>query len=385
MKPWIYFDNAATSRHKPAGVYEAIEKFFREINCNPGRGAYSLALEAGRHILEARSLLAKFFNVPKPNQVIFTANITQALNTAIKGLLRPGDHVLTTGMEHNAVARPLTWMRDNCGIEFDAVPCSKEGLLEPGDVIKFARRNTKLLVSTHASNVTGTIIPITELGLIAKEREWFFVIDAAQTAGVLPVDFQAANADVLAFTGHKHLLGPMGTGGFCISLRAAEHAYPLVTGGTGSISDREYQPDFLPDKFESGTLNAPGVAGLAAGVNHLIQIGLEKIRAHELELTGYFRQGLEQIGAITVYGPGKPELATGTISINIAQRDNADLSFQLDDQFGIMTRPGLHCAPWAHQTISTFPGGTLRFSLGIYNTKDEIDFALKALKALRQT
>ncbi|MEW6660978.1 MAG: aminotransferase class V-fold PLP-dependent enzyme [Bacillota bacterium] len=383
MKPYIYFDNAATSRQKPAGVYQAIETFFREVNCNPGRGAYSLALEAGRHILEARSLLAKFFNVPKPNQVIFTANVTQALNTAIKGLLRPGDHVLTTSMEHNAVARPLTWMRDNWGIEFDAVPCSKEGLLDPGDVVKLARRNTKLLVCTHASNVTGSIIPIVELGAIAKERGWYFVIDAAQTAGALPIDFQAANADVLAFTGHKHLLGPMGTGGFCISLRAAEHAYPLVTGGTGSISDREYQPDFLPDKFESGTLNVPGIAGLAAGVNHLLQVGLETIRAHELLLTEYFRQGLERMDGITVYGPREPRLATGTISINMVQRDNADLSFQLDDQFGIMTRPGLHCAPWAHQTIGTFPMGTLRFSLGVYNTTEEVDFALKALTALK--
>ncbi|MDS1029236.1 aminotransferase class V-fold PLP-dependent enzyme [Bacillota bacterium LX-D] len=377
----VYVDNAATSQAKPPSVLQAIEYYFKEINSNPGRGGYELSLEAGRKVLEARETLARFFNVPNPNQIIFTSNITEALNTAIQGLLQPNDHVLITGLEHNAVVRPLKFL-EKIGVSYSIIPTSREGLIEPSSVEKVLQPNTKMIVATHASNVAGTIVPLKEIGEIAAAHGLYFVIDTAQTAGCLPLDFQNLKASVLAFTGHKHLLGPMGIGGFCVREDVAEIMRPLYVGGTGSISDQDVQPDFLPDKFESGTLNTLGIVGLAAAVEYISKVGLDKIREREIILTKYLLEGLLELPEITVYGPRNPQLQTGTIALNAAQMDNAELCYVLDQQFKIMTRPGLHCAPLAHKTLGTFPEGALRISIGHYTTEQEIAYVLDSLKKI---
>lgn len=380
----VYLDNAATSRRKPTAVWQAMEEFFREVNCNPGRGGYELSLEAGRRVMEARETVAKFFQVEHPNQVVFTPNITVALNQAIKGLLSPGDHVLITGLEHNAVVRPLAALAKERGVTYSVIPTSPQGLIDPQQVEREIRPNTKMMVATHASNVVGTIVPLEELGQIAHEHGLYFIIDTAQTAGCMPLDFNRLQASVLAFTGHKHLLGPMGIGGFCVRSDVAQKMRPLYEGGTGSISHQEEQPDFLPDKFESGTLNTLGIVGLGAALKYLEEQGLEKIRTREKELTGYLLDGLRQLPGVVIYGPQDPELQTGTVAINLKQVDNAELCFVLDQKFGIMTRPGLHCAPLAHKTIGTFPEGALRLSLGHFTTKEELDYVLESLDRICQ-
>lgn len=382
MKGEVYLDNAATSRPKPDGVLKAINDYYTKIGCSPGRGGYECSLKAGRIVLETRLALANLFNVPSPEQIIFTHNVTYSLNYALKGLLTEGDHVITTSMEHNSVVRPLRGLEKACIIEVDFISCDKQGILDPADVEKAIKKNTKMLVITHASNVTGTLMPISELGQIAAAHNLFYVIDTAQTAGVYNLDFQTLNADVLAFTGHKGLMGPPGTGGFAISRRAAKVMQPLVEGGTGSISDREYQPDFLPDKFESGTMNTPGLAGLKAGIDFIRLEGLDKIRKHELKLCTRFLEGLKEIAGVRVHGPGDASLQTSTVSISAEGYDMGELSFSLDDRYGIMTRSGLHCSPLAHKTIGTYPEGTLRFSIGYFNTEDDIDYALASLQEL---
>lgn len=380
----VYMDNAATSQRKPETVLKAMEQFFKEINCNPGRGGYELSLEAGRRVIEARAALAGFFSAEDPCQVIFTPNITVALNIALKGLLTQGDHVLITGLEHNAVVRPLTALSKERGITYTVLPADSRGIVDPDALILAVRPNTKMLVATHASNVCGTIVPLEEMGKLAKEYGLYFVIDSAQTAGCFPLDFEGLNASVLAFTGHKHLLGPMGIGGFCVKKEVAERMKPLYEGGTGSISDREEQPGFLPDKFESGTLNTLGIVGLGAAVEYLRSVGVDKIRAKEMELTGKLLNGLRELPGITIYGPQDPRLQTGTVALNMHGIDNAELCYVLDQNFGIMTRPGLHCAPLAHKTLGTFPEGVLRLSLGHFTTEEDIDYVLDCLRKVCQ-
>ncbi|MEW6724661.1 MAG: aminotransferase class V-fold PLP-dependent enzyme [Bacillota bacterium] len=382
MKPRVYFDAAATSRQKPPSVLAAVHECLAEIGCSPGRGGYECALDAGRLVLETRLAVAGLFNVPAPEQVVFTHNITYALNMAIKGLLRPGDHVVTTAMEHNAVVRPLCGLAQRAQVSTTFVPCDRQGRLDPADVAAAIRPNTRLLVATHASNVTGTIMPLAELGRVARESGAFFAADTAQTAGVCDLDFQALGLDVLAFTGHKGLLGLPGTGGFAVSRRAAEAMVPLIEGGTGSLSDRELQPDFLPDRFESGTMNTPGLAGLRAGIAFLQQEGLARVRRHEQELTARLLEGLTQLPGVTVHGPGDTRQQTATVSITVDGWDLGELAFVLDDRFGIMTRSGLHCAPLAHQTIGTYPAGTLRLSLGYFNTVGEVEYVVESLGRL---
>jgi len=378
----IYLDHAATSRPKPEEVYRAVDHFLREVGCNPGRGGYELSLEAGRHLLHARHLVADFLHVPQAKRVVFGANTTQCLNLALKGLLRPGDHALITGMEHNAVLRPLTWLKTHREVTYSVIPCSPQGLLDPAGAAQLIGPRTRAIIATHASNVTGTIMPLAELGALARAHGLYLVVDAAQTAGFMPIDFTALQADVLAFPGHKHLLGPMGTGGCCLSARAAGEMEPLIQGGTGSSSDLADQPDFLPDKFESGTPNMPGIAGLAAGITYLTDFGLEAAYRQETLLTAYFLEGLATLKGVVIHGPRDARLQTGTISVTVEGLDMAQLSFRLDSQFGVMTRPGLHCAPLAHRTLGTFPEGTLRFSLGYATTRDDIDYTLEALKTL---
>jgi len=378
----LYFDNAATSHPKPEVTWKAMEHYLKHVGCNPGRGGYAGSIEAGKIIFAARERLKTLFNAPSEKQVIFTPNVTYALNFAIKGLLSPGDHVILSSMEHNSVVRPLRFMEKHCGVELSIVPCDRTGRLSPDDVRRVLRKNTKMVVLTHASNVTGTILPVEEIAAAVRETEAFFVLDTAQTAGVLSIDFQALGLDFLAFTGHKALYGPPGTGGFVVSERAAEGLIPLVQGGTGSKSDQEEQPDFLPDKFEAGTVNTVGIAGLGAGVQFVLDTGLAKIREHERNLTELFLTGIKEIPGVRVYGPEQMDERVATVSLTLNGADLGEVAARLEAEYGIMVRSGLHCSPLAHKTIGTFPTGTLRFSFGYFNTEEEVQTAVKALHTL---
>lgn len=378
----IYLDNAASSQKKPATVLKAMTDYLSNIGCSPGRGGYDCSLKAGRIVLETRLAIAELFNVPSPEQIIFTHNITHALNYAIKGLVKTGEHVITTSMEHNSVIRPLKSLEKEHKIEVSYLKCNRQGLLDPQELEQAIKDNTKIVVLTQASNVTGSLMPIARLASIARQKGLSLILDTAQTAGLYEIDFTELAIDVLCFTGHKSLMGPTGTGGFALTKKTAAQMSPLIEGGTGSISDQEYQPDFLPDKFESGTLNTVGLAGLKAGVEFIRKAGLTKIREHELSLTGRLLAGLEKIRKIQVHGPKDISLQTPTISISVAGFDLGELSYILDQRYGIMTRSGLHCAPLAHKTIGTFPEGTLRFSIGYDNTVAEIDYVLKSLREI---
>ncbi len=378
----VYLDNAATSHKKPEQVKKAIFNYYENIGCSPGRGGYRDSIKAGRLILEARTKLASFFNVPKPRQIIFTHNVTYALNMGLKGILKQNDHVITTTMEHNSVLRPLKGLEEKGIIKVDYIQCASDGTLDPNKIRNYIKDNTKLIVITYASNVTGTLMPVKKISDIAYDSDLYFLLDTAQAAGAYQIDFQELKTDFLAFTGHKGLMGPPGTGGFAVSKKMAENMDSLIEGGTGSISDKEYQPKFLPDKFESGTMNTPGIAGLKAGIEFIEKKGLKNIRKHELELTEMFIEGLKRIEKVKIYGPDDINKQAPTISISIESKDLGQISYLLDDKFGIMTRSGLHCAPLAHKTIGTFPEGTLRFSIGYFNTEDEIKYTLEKLKKL---
>jgi cysteine desulfurase family protein len=376
----IYFDNAATSRPKPDETYRAMDRFNRLIGGSPGRSGHRLSIEAGRIVLDAREGLARLFGVNDPFRIIFAKNATEALNLATAGLLKPGDHVITSGMEHNSVMRPL---RDLVAeeVEVTVVGCSAEGELDWCAVEAAIKLNTRAIYLTHASNVTGTIMPVREVGKIARNRGIIFCVDAAQTAGMLPIDVSEMQVDLLAFTGHKSLYGPQGTGGLYIRAGLEESIRPLLAGGTGSQSEYEHQPDFMPDKFESGTLNTVGIAWLGAGVAFVQAHGGE-IRATESRITKLFLDGLKSIHGVNLYGPGDPDRQIPVVSFNIDGVSPSEAALALDERFGIMSRPGLHCAPAAHRTIGTFPGGTVRFSFGYFNTESEIDHALEAITCL---
>jgi len=378
----IYLDNAATSFPKPPQVVEAIVHFLTEIGANAGRSGHRLSIEAGRIVYETREALAELFNISDPLRIVFGHNVTEMINLVLTGFLRPGDHVVTSSMEHNSVMRPLRALERE-GVEVSVVQCSREGFLDPADLEKALRPNTRLIVLNHASNVTGTILPVKEAGWIARQRGIFLLVDAAQTAGAYPIDAEADGIDFLAFTGHKGLFGPTGTGGLYIGPRVPlEELKPLKRGGTGSRSELEEQPDFLPDKYESGTQNAAGLAGLGAGVRFILERGVEEIRRHEMELTALLLEGLSSIERVKLYGPADLSMRVGIISFNIEGMEPSDVALALDVEFGIMCRPGLHCAPSAHRTIGTFPKGTVRFSVGFFNTKEDVEKAIEAVKKL---
>lgn len=378
----IYFDNAATSWPKPPCVGEAMMRFMREAGANPGRGSHHLALEAGRAVYRAREAVARIANMPNPLRVVFTANVTEALNLALRGLLQPGHHVVTSSIEHNAVMRPLRALERD-GVSVTVVPCSPTGRLDPADVRAALRPETALIVLNHASNVIGTLTPLAEVGTIAREHGIPFLVDTAQTAGAVPLDMAAMQIDLLAFTGHKALLGPMGTGGLILAEGFDEaRLEPLVRGGTGSNSEWEEQPSFLPDKFESGTPNAVGLAGLEASVNWVLERSVETIRAHEMALTALLLDGLAEIPGVTLYGPRDPTLQVATVSWNIEGLDPGLVGLRLEEEFGILCRVGLHCSPAAHRTIGTYPKGTVRFGLGAMNTQEEVLEAIKAVYTL---
>ena len=378
----IYLDNAATSHPKPEGVIQAMVAFMREIGANPGRSGHRLSIEAGRVIFETREKVAGLFGIRDSSRVVFGQNATEAINLGLKGLLRRGDHVITTSMEHNSVMRPLRALgRD--GVEITVVSCSREGFLDPEEVRRVIRKNTRMVVLNHGSNVVGTLIPLAEVGEICRNYGILFFVDAAQTAGVIPIHMEREKIDLLAFTGHKAFFGPQGTGGLVIGERVNERKMePLKRGGTGSRSELEEQPDFLPDLCESGTPNSVGLAGLRAGLDFLLGLGLEKIREHERKLTEMLIRGLLEIPEAIVYGSKDAEKQCATVSFNLEGWAPSDLSFRLDEEFGILTRVGLHCAPSAHRTIGTFPDGTVRLSMSYLNTEEEIGQTIQAIKQL---
>lgn len=376
----VYLDNAATSYPKPVQVYEAVYKFMRDVGASSGRGAYRRALEADRVIFDTRKYLARLFNISDPARIIFTLNVTESINLALKGLLNPGDHVVTTSMEHNAVWRCLKVMEQSGIIELTSVPCSKQGLLDPSRLMGSIRHNTKMIVMLHASNVTGTIMPVAEIGRLARAKNICLLVDTAQTAGVYPIDVQDMNIDLLAFTGHKGLLGPQGTGGLYI--REGFLPRPLKEGGTGSHSILERQPDELPDRYEPGTPNVPGLAGLAASVKYILEEGIEKIRRHEEELTACAIERLKTINGLTLYGPLNPDLSMAVLSFNLSHWRPEELAHRLDMDWGIMVRAGLHCSPCAHWTIGTLDRGTVRAGLGYFNKQQDIEHLGRALEKL---
>jgi len=378
----IYFDNAATSWPKPPGVTEAMLHFMQDVGANPGRSGHRLSIEAGRIVYSAREAVAELVNAPDPLRVVFGPNVTEALNLALSGLLQPGDHIITSSMEHNSMMRPLRAL-ERRGVRVTVVQCTKEGFLAPGDVEAAIQPSTGMIALNHASNVVGTLLPIAEVGHIARRHGLLFLVDAAQTAGAYPIDVQADGIDLLAFTGHKSLYGPMGTGGLVIGERVeVVQLEPLKRGGTGSHSEYEEQPGFLPDKLESGTVNAVGLAGLAAGIRWIRERGVEAIRDHEVELTQRLIAGLSDIPAVTVYGGLDATRQTATVSFNIQGMEPSEVGLRLDEEYGIMCRVGLHCAPLAHRTVGTFPVGTVRFGLGAFNTLQEVDAALHAVREL---
>lgn len=387
----IYFDNAATSWPKPPEVAEAMVAFLENVGANPGRSGHRRSVAAGRLVYLAREAVAELFGAPDPLRVVFGANVTDALNLALHGYLRPGDHVVTSSMEHNSVMRPLRALeagrslgvRHDERIELTVVPCTPDGFLDPARLEAALRPNTALIVLNHASNVCGSLLPVAEAGAIARRHECLLLVDAAQTAGAYPIDVEAMQIDLLAFTGHKALFGPTGTGGLVIGERVdVARLRPLRQGGTGSRSEREEQPDFLPDLCESGTPNAVGLAGLLAGVRWVQAQGVAAIRRREMALTRRLLDGLGEIRGVTVYGGRDPERQVATVAFKVAGVTPSDVGLRLDDEHGIMSRVGLHCAPAAHRTMGTFPEGTVRFGLGAFNTEAEVDVALAAVTAI---
>ena len=383
----IYFDNAATSWPKPPAVAEAMTHFIKEVGANPGRAAHRQAVESGRIVYGAREAVCELFHAPDPLRLVWCKNVTEALNLVLCGMLHPGDHVVTSSMEHNSMMRPLRALegpgQSSEGVEVTVAGCSPQGMLDPASVEAAIRPNTRLVALNHASNVVGTLLPVAEVGALCRERGLLLLVDAAQTGGAYPLDMQADQIDLLGFTGHKSLGGPMGTGGLIVGERVDEtELNPLIRGGTGSRSEHELQPDFLPDMCESGTPNVVGLAGLEAGVRWVLERGVGAIRAHEVALTRTLIDELRSIPGVTVYGTLDAELQTATVSFTAAGMATSEMGLRLDDEYGIMCRVGLHCAPAAHKTIGTFPGGTVRFGLSGFNTMDEVDTALAAVEAL---
>lgn len=380
----IYLDQASTSFPKAPGTAEAMSRFITECGCNIARGGYAGAYSAEELVFDTRTLVKQLFGGGDEKNVVFTKNVTESLNILLKGFLRPGDHVLVSSMEHNAVMRPLVQLEKQ-GIRFTRVPCAADGSMDPADAEALIEPATRAVVMLHASNVCGTVLPAAEIGAMCRARGIRFILDTAQTAGILPVGMDDLGADAIAFTGHKGLLGPQGTGGILIREDMAAETKPLIAGGTGSISHTEEMPDFLPDRFEAGTLNLPGITGLNAALSWLLARPEGSIRAHELKLTERFLRKMEELekeGLIRVIGKHGTEGRVGVVSVVPIHMDAAELAFLLDERYGIATRVGLHCAPAAHRTMGTWPAGTVRFSFGVFNTEAEADEAAEAVTAL---
>ena len=375
----IYFDNAATTFPKPESVYEAVNQCLRNYCANPGRGGHKLSLQSSRVIYDTREKLANLFKVDRSERIIFTANATDSINLALKGLLKEGDHVITTSMEHNSVIRPLKAL-ESAGVESTIVNCNMQGEVELDCVEKAIRSNTKLIITTHASNVVGTLLPIKEIGTLARKKEILYMVDAAQTAGVYEINVVEEKIDILVGTGHKSLYGIQGVGFLYVGERAS--LSEVKQGGTGSKSELLVQPDLWPDKFESGTHNTPGIAALGAGIDFISSVGINNIRVHEEGLAAYFLKALETIDSIKIYGTKDASKQAPVISLNVGDLGSTEISYMLDSEYDIATRPALHCSPLAHITTNSLEQGTVRFSFGFFNTKDEIDKAVYALSSI---
>ena len=376
----IYLDNAATSFPKPEGVSDRMKFYLDCVGANVNRSVYTAAQEAGLVTLTLRQRLARLFRFPEPpTHVILTPGATAALNMLISGLLRPGDHCIVSSMEHNAVMRPLLRLP---GVEVSRIPCDSRGFADVDALPGLFRENTRLVLVAHGSNVCGAVQDAAAIGRICAARGVPFALDAAQTAGHLPIDFQALGLSALAVPGHKGLLGPGGVGALLLRDELAQRLTPLIAGGTGSASDSEYLPPYLPDRFESGTANLPGYYGWEAALRFVEDRGVAALRRHEMALCTRFLDGLADIEHLRLVGPRDPERRVGVISVDFLRRDNAEMAYELETRYGILTRCGLHCAPSAHKALGTFPQGTVRFSLGWASTEAEVDAALAALRAL---
>ena len=374
----IYFDNAATTMQKPACVVQAVAEAMCSLG-NSGRGVHRGALSASRIIYDTRAALAQLFGAESPERIAFTANSTESLNIAIKGVLNPGDHVITTALEHNSVLRPRFELEDR-GVELTILPADAMGNILYEDFEKEIRPNTKAIVTTHGSNLTGNLLNIQQIGSIARKHGLIYIVDASQTAGVFPIDVQQMHIDILCFTGHKGLLGPQGTGG--IYVREGTEVRPLLSGGSGVQTYLRSHPPQMPTALEAGTLNGHGIAGLGAAIRYLQETGLDVIREKEQELMRMFYDQVREIPGITVYGDFTARDRCAIVSLNIRDYDSGEVSDALSDRYGIATRPGAHCAPLMHKALGTVQQGAVRFSFSHFNTKEEIEIAVSALQEL---
>lgn len=377
----VYLDNSSTTFPKPKQVIDSMYDYMLNVGGNSGRGNYSNSLESNRYLYNARELICTFFGYDHPSNVIFTSNVTVSLNILIKGILKPGDHVITSSMEHNSVIRPLFFCKDHLKIDLDIIEANTAGFINIDDFRTKISNKTKLVVITQASNVTGSIQDIHSIGKICNDNNIFFIVDSSQGAGVLDVNMKSIHANAIAFTGHKSLLGPQGIGGFILDSKFNDSCSSLLHGGTGSLSYSLEQPDFLPDKFECGTHNLPGIVGLAEGIKYINSVGLDEIYQHNHYLINYLLNGLLNISGLTVYGDLTGKMITTCVSINIKSLDASELCYYLEAE-GIKTRCGLHCSPLAHKTIGTYPSGTVRLSISYFITKEDIDYTLAVLNKI---
>ncbi|MGI6157232.1 MAG: aminotransferase class V-fold PLP-dependent enzyme [Saccharofermentanales bacterium] len=376
----IYLDQCSTSFPKARGVGDAMKTFLEDAGVNVGRGNYGAAYDVEADVLDTRERIGRLIGHPNPRGILFTSGVTESMNVFFYGYLMPGDHVVVGGMEHNAVMRPLTHLQRLRDIRYTVAETDACGFTSAEAVERAMEDDTKAVVISHASNVSGTIQPIAEIGALCRDRGIVFAVDAAQSCGALPIDMEAMHIGFLGFTGHKSLLGPHGTGGFGIDEELAARMEPLLVGGTGSRSDSFDQPGFLPDKFESGTQNLPGIMGLRAALMALESEGMEARHDRAMALTARFLEGVRAIPGVVAVGYPNIEGRTAVVSVDVPAMDNARVAFELEQGYDIMVRVGLHCAPLAHKTLGTFPRGTIRFSFGPSNTEAEIDTALNALE-----
>ncbi|MFC7678958.1 aminotransferase class V-fold PLP-dependent enzyme [Paenibacillus sp. GCM10028914] len=381
MDSVIYLDHAATSWPKPPEVLEAMKKAMDEAAANPGRGSHRMAVNASRVLYNTRRTLSTLFHVKNPNDIVLTGNTTEALNLAIKGYLTEGDHVIATMIEHNSVRRPLEYLKRTRGIHVDYIPVRAEGQLDLKEVEKAFNPKTKLVVCSHSSNLLGSILPIEEIGELAARHGAVLLVDAAQSAGMLPIDVENMNVGMLAFPGHKGLLGPQGTGGLYISPNV--ELEPLMHGGTGSQSEAVEQPTVRPDRYEAGTPNTIGFAGLQAGVKKVLEWTPDHIYQHEWELTQRMMEGLSSVKGIKILGPGLGEARTGIVSFVVEQRDASEMAFKLDREYGIAVRAGFHCTPLAHMAAGTENTGAVRASVGLWTSREDVDIMVEAMAKIQ--
>ncbi|MDR1089141.1 MAG: aminotransferase class V-fold PLP-dependent enzyme [Coriobacteriales bacterium] len=375
----LYFDNASTSFPKPPGVAKAVVQYIEDVGCNLDRSGYGTSCVLNRKTRYARSKLAELFNVPDLRQVVFMPSITYALNLVIKGLFKRGDHVLVSSMEHNAVTRPLFQLRRE-GVAFDFIPCNSKGELDPADVKPCIRPTTRAIVTLHASNVCGTVLPIREIGAIARENELLYIVDSAQSAGVLPINMERDHISILCFAAHKGLLGPPGVGGLIIPPELASRISPLVVGGTGVMSELDEVPAETPMRFESGTPNLMGYYGLAASLAWIQRQGISRIHDREMENWQRLLHGVQQIDGLRIHGTQDPGRSVSVLAVDAPGLAIGKIAWRLDNHYHIITRCGLHCAPWANRTLGSFPEGTIRLSPGYFTRKRDIDTVLAALE-----